>query len=142
VSVSAYSLPPGKDVIGENNTVASFRFADGSVGNLTYCTVGSATSAGERVEAFAPGFGATTENFKRLVVQKNLVSTRNLWYAEKGYRSQMESFFTRLRQGQPPEVTVADGARATISCLRMLSSARELLPFTIDWQAGVGHQAQ
>ena len=142
VNVSAYSLPSGKDVIGENNLVASFRFADGSVGNLTYCTVGSTTSAGERVEAFAPGLGAATENFKRLVVQKNLVNTRNLWFAEKGYRAQMESFFSRLRKGQPPEVTVADGARATICCLRMLSSARELLPFTIDWQAGVGHPAQ
>lgn len=142
VSVSAYSLPPGKDVIGENNLVASFRFADGSVGNLTYCTVGSSSSAGERVEAFAPGLGANTENFKRLVVQKNLVRTRNLWFADKGYREQMESFFNRLRQGVPPEITVADGARATICCLRMLSSARELIPFTIDWQAGLGHPAQ
>jgi predicted dehydrogenase len=142
VNVSAYSLPPGKDVVGENNLVASFRFADGSIGNLTYCTVGSATSAGERVEAFAPGLGASSENFRRLVVQKNLVRTRSLWFADKGYREQMESFFSRLRQGVPPEITVADGARATICCLRMLSSARELIPFTIDWQAGIGHPAQ
>ncbi len=56
VSVSAYSLPTGKaDPIGENNLAASFRFADGSVGNLTYCTVGSKTSGGERVEVFAEG---------------------------------------------------------------------------------------
>jgi hypothetical protein len=55
-SVSAYSLPTGKqDPIGENNVVASFRFTDGSVGNLTYCTVGSKTSGGERVEGFAQG---------------------------------------------------------------------------------------
>src|SRR5204863_9458947 len=66
VSVSAYSLPAGKkDPIGENNLAASFHFADGSVGNLTYCTVGSRTSAGERVEVFAQGIGASTENFRR-----------------------------------------------------------------------------
>src|SRR4030095_13875893 len=44
-SVFAYSLPTDKkEPIGENNLVASFRFADGSIGNLTYCTVGSKTS--------------------------------------------------------------------------------------------------
>ena len=49
LEVSAYSLPVGKkEPIGENNMVASFRFADGSIANLTYCTVGSRTSGGER----------------------------------------------------------------------------------------------
>lgn len=136
ISVSAYSLPSvGKDIIGENNMVASFRFADGSVGNLTYCTVGSQTSAGERVEVFAPGLGAGSENFKRLIVQKNSVHTRKFWYAEKGYKTQMESFLNRLRKGLPPEITVHDGARATIACLRMLESARDRVPCTIDWQS-------
>ncbi len=59
-------LPTGKqDPIGENNMVACFRFADGSIGNLTYCTVGSKTSGGERVEAYVQGLGLETENFKR-----------------------------------------------------------------------------
>ncbi|MBV8811167.1 MAG: bi-domain-containing oxidoreductase, partial [Acidobacteriaceae bacterium] len=53
VSVSAFMLPTGKqDPIGENNMVACFQFADGSIGNLTYCTVGSRTSGGERVEVY------------------------------------------------------------------------------------------
>src|SRR5437763_16707210 len=70
VAVSAYSLPTGKsDPIGENNIVASFRFEDGSIANLTYCTVGSKTSAGERLEAFAPGVGAFTEDFKRVGIK-------------------------------------------------------------------------
>ena len=77
VSVSAYSLPTGKsDPIGENNLVASFRFADGSIGNLTYCTVGSKTSGGERVEVFAQGVGAFTEDFKRVGVHKGMRTAR------------------------------------------------------------------
>lgn len=142
LSVSAYSLSSAKDIVAENNIAASFRFADGSVGNLTYCTVGSETSTGERVEAFAPGVAASCENFKKLVVQKKIVRTRNLWFAEKGYRAQMESFFTSLRKGLPPEITVEDGARSTICCLRMLTSARELVPCTIDSQPGEGRDVQ
>src|SRR5581483_9433272 len=82
IEVSAFTLPTGKkDPIGENNMVASFRFADGSIGNLTYCTVGSRTSAGERVEAFAPGLGAFAEDFKRSEIRTGGVSKSSTWFA-------------------------------------------------------------
>jgi predicted dehydrogenase len=125
IAVSAFSLPTGREApIGENNLAATFRFADGSVGNLTYCTVGSQTSGGERVEAFAPGLGASAENFKKLTIQTNLVRNHSSLFAQKGYQQQMKSFFQALRNGKEPAVTVRDGARATLGCLRMLESAR------------------
>lgn len=133
VSVSAYSLPTGhKEPVGENNVVASIHFADGSIGNLTYCTVGSKTSAGEHVEVFAQGIGVTTEDFKRLTVNAATRSTRSRWSAEKGYAAQMEAFLKGIRTGHQPEVTVRDGARATIVCLRLLQSARTSSPCAID----------
>jgi predicted dehydrogenase len=146
VMVSALSLPMGKkEPIGENNLVASFRFADDSVANLTYCTVGSKTSGGERVEAFASGIGATAEDFKRLTLYTNPVSQQSSWFAEKGYAEQMRSFFQQIRGGQTrngqirneevPSVTVDDGARATIVCLKLLESARTMSPCTLDWKA-------
>jgi len=138
-AVSAYSLPAGKrEPIGENNLVASFRFADGSVGNLTYCTVGSRISAGERVEAFAQGIGVVVEDFKRLKIQTGLGRTRSRLFADKGYRPQLESFLTAIRKDTTPEVTARDGARATIGCLRMLESARTKGPCAIDLDATLG----
>jgi predicted dehydrogenase/threonine dehydrogenase-like Zn-dependent dehydrogenase len=137
VAVSAFSLPTGKkDPIGENNLVASFHFADGSVGNLTYCTVGSRrTSGGERVEIFTPGMGASAEDFKQVTVFTGTVRKRSSWFAEKGYREQMQAFFSSLQGGRSPDITVVDGARATIGCLRMLESARTLVPCRIDIQS-------
>ncbi len=133
IEVSAYSLPTGKrDPIGENNLVAAFRFADGSIGNLTYCTVGSRTSAGERVEAFMAGAGAMAEDFKQSVVRTGMARKNSSWFAEKGYQAQMRSFFAAIRQGKPPDITVRDGVRSTLGCLRMLQSARERTPCTID----------
>lgn len=124
-SVSAFSLPTGTaDPVGENNLAASFHFSDGSVGNLTYCTVGSKTSGGERVEAFAPGIGLKTEDFKWFSIAKGMRHDRRRWWAEKGYQAQMDDFFDAIRKGRQPEVTVADGVRSTIGCLRMLESAR------------------
>jgi predicted dehydrogenase/threonine dehydrogenase-like Zn-dependent dehydrogenase len=135
INVCAYSLPTGRqDPIGENNLAASFRFSDGSVGNLTYCTVGSKTSGGERVEAFAPGLGIVTENFKRLSIFTKIRRSRSRWFAEKGYGEQLSQFFAAIRSGRPVAVTALDGARATIGCLRMLASARILEPLAINLQ--------
>ncbi len=134
VSVSAYTLPTGKkDPIGENNMVACFRFADGSIGNLTYCTVGSRTSGGERVEAYVQGLGIHTEDFKSLAICGGVRQKRTRMFAEKGYAAQIENFIQDLRNGGTPAVTVRDGARSTIGCLRMLESAKESVPKTIDW---------
>lgn len=131
-SVAAYSLPTGKaDPIGENNMVASFRFADGSIGGLTYCTVGSKTSGGERVEVFAGGLGAYSENFKRVAINQSMRRTRSRMWPDKGYFEQMDDFMSSIREGREPEVTVRDGARATLGCLAMLESARSHAPASI-----------
>jgi predicted dehydrogenase len=133
IIVSAISLPADrKEPVGENNIVASFRFADGSIGNLTYCTVGSSTSGGERVELYAAGVGAVVEDFKRLKVNTNKRRAKSNWWPEKGYDAQMKSFLTRIQEEREPEVTVHDGVRATVACLRMLESARTLRPCAID----------
>jgi predicted dehydrogenase/threonine dehydrogenase-like Zn-dependent dehydrogenase len=133
IEVSAYSLPTDKkDPIGENNLVAAFRFADGSIANLTYCTVGSRTSGGERLEVFAAGLGGTAEDFKHSVLQTGVVRKTSSWFAEKGYEVQMRAFFAALKQGKPPDITVRDGVRSTLGCLCMLQSAREHAPCPID----------
>ena len=133
VEVTAYSLPTGKmDPIGENNLVASFRFADDSIANLTYCTVGSRTSGGERVEAFAPGTGAMAEDFKTSMIKTGVVRTSSSWFAKKGYADQMRDFFSAIKEGRPTQVTVLDGVRSTLGCLRVMESARERAPRSID----------
>ena len=114
--------------------VASFLFADGSIGNLTYCTIGSRTSGGERVEIFMQGMGMQSEDFKRLTTLGSLRKTQKKMFAEKGYDTQIEEFVRDLRAGKVPEVTVRDGARATIGCLRMLEAARIQKPCPIDWE--------
>ena len=136
VVVSAFSLPTRKrDPIGENNLVASFRFADGSIANLTYCTVGSKSSGGERAEVFAPGIGVTAEDFKHLTIRANLVTRRSSWFAKKGYIEQMSAFLGEIRAGKSPSVTADDGARATLVCLKMLESTRTMSPCALDWKA-------
>jgi predicted dehydrogenase/threonine dehydrogenase-like Zn-dependent dehydrogenase len=135
-SVSAFSLPTEtKDPVGQNNIAASFHFVDGSVGNLTYCTIGSKTSGGERVEVFAQGAAAWTEDFKKLAVLGSMKRTSSRMWAEKGYEAQLTAFFDGVRTGKPVSPGVIDGVRSTVGCLRMLDSAREQKPFAIDLES-------
>jgi predicted dehydrogenase/threonine dehydrogenase-like Zn-dependent dehydrogenase len=125
VEVAAFALPTGKShPIGENNLAATFRFADGSVGNLTYCTLGSRTSGGERVEVFSDAIGVATEDFTRLDVRGGVRRTRTRWWPEKGYAGLIASFVQAVKSGKEPPVTVRDGTRATLGCLEMLEAAR------------------
>jgi predicted dehydrogenase/threonine dehydrogenase-like Zn-dependent dehydrogenase len=139
VSVSAFSLPTDRpEPVGQNNIAASFQFADGSVAGLTYSTVGSARSGGERVEVFAPGIGVTSEDFKQLTVNTSQRSRKSRFFAQKGYEAQMNAFIDAIRFGKPGAVTIVDGTRATVACLRMLDAARTRQPQTIEWEHLLG----
>jgi predicted dehydrogenase/threonine dehydrogenase-like Zn-dependent dehydrogenase len=133
VSVTAHSFPPElKDPVGENNVCASFRFADGSIAALTYGTAGSPALAGERVEIFASGISAGTEDFKRFWHAGRTRGGKSKWFADKGYEAQMRAFAAAIRGEEVPAVTVRDGARATLCCLAMIEAARSGRAETID----------
>jgi predicted dehydrogenase len=138
-SVSAFSLPTDVEApIGENNLAAAVRFADGSVANLTYCTVGSRTSGGERVEVFAAGVGAVTEDFRRLSIRGATARSSSKLFADKGYDEQFAAFCQAVRTGGPSPVSAMDGARSTIMCLRLLESARAGgAPQPVNWRSVV-----
>jgi predicted dehydrogenase len=142
LDVAAFSLPTGrKDPIGDNNIAASFRFADGSVGNLTYCTVGSKSSGGERVEVFAGGVGAWTQDFKSIGIQNGTAKTKSKWWAEKGYENQMRRFLASVKEGRAPDVTVIDGARATLGCIRMMEAAKSGRVLALDLERVIARTA-
>lgn len=130
VSVSAYGF-------GGHNVAASFRFADGSIGNFIYTVVGSETSGGEFVEVFAPGVGVSTEDFKRLTVKKRSVARSSKFFAAKGYDAQLASFVASLKQGSETPITVRDGFRATLCCLRMLESVQTGMPVNIHFDGAM-----
>ena len=132
-NVSAYCLPTGKtDPVGENNLVATFRFADGSIGTLNYSTIGSRRAQGERVEVFAKGMTSLVQDFKRFESTSQMKRTRSTLWAHKGYEDQLRSFFRSIASGEAPEITVRDGARATVVCVEMLKSAQTFSGREID----------
>jgi predicted dehydrogenase len=134
--VSAYCLPTNRtEPIGENNLVASFRFADGSIATLNYSTIGAKQAGGESVEVFAKGVTSVVQDFKRFKSVANVPRKRTTLFAYKGYEAQLRSFFDSINRGEAPDITVRDGARATLVCLEMLRSAKTLTPREINLES-------
>jgi len=132
INVSVYCLPTtSHDPVGQNNMVATFSFADGSIGSLNYSTVGAMGASGERVEVFAKGITGVVEDFRKLKIVSNLTRNRSTLWPHKGYKAQLESFFLSIAQSESPKATVRDGARATAVCVQMLRSAETRAPQAI-----------
>ena len=123
-SVSAYRLPKrSSEPFGENNVVASFKYADGSVAALTYCTVGNPKGGGERVEAYAPGVSVAAEDFKTLFTPGAFREKHEKLVVDKGYDEQLAAFAKAINGESVAYPNGYDGARATIGCIRLLSAA-------------------
>lgn len=135
VRVSARVLPVDQaGSVASDSMAAVIEFADGSVANLTYCTVGSKTSGGERLEVFGAGFCVETENFRRLVVKRGLALTSRKFFPDKGYQEQLASFFQSIRDGRPQDIGIADGVRATMVCLKLLEASRSGGFLPVNWE--------
>ena len=133
ISVTAQSLPIGnEEPLGINNITASIKFADDSIGNFLYTTVGSDAGQGELVEVFSNGVVVSTEDFKRVSVKKTKEKSRSRKFAAKGYDLQMAKFIEDIKAGENTAVSFFDGARATIVCLLMIESAKRGTPVDID----------
>lgn len=135
VRVSAYSLPADlPEPSGRNNVAASFQFDDGSIVNFTYCTAGSSSSGGEKVEIFAPGIGVHVEDMKTLDIRSRSPKKKSVYLPEKGYAAMLDHIVGAILKGERPSITELDGSRATIACLRLLESADHRGRSTaVDW---------
>jgi hypothetical protein len=47
----------------------------------------------------------------------------------------MRGFIDAIRRGEQPAVTVRDGARSTLVCLRILEAVRDRMPREVDLEA-------
>jgi predicted dehydrogenase len=72
------------------------------------------------------------QDFKRFKSVSTVPRKRSTLWAYKGYEAQLRAFFDSINRGESPDITVRDGARATLVCLEMLRSAKTLTPREIN----------
>jgi len=118
VRVHALHTPDDPD-----NLVATFRFADGSTGIVSYLTDGDTRYPKEMFEAFGRGSVARLDNFRKSEMWRGGKPDRDraLLRADKGQADEMDAFVRAARTGSPmpiPFASLVATTRATLAAHR------------------------
>jgi predicted dehydrogenase/threonine dehydrogenase-like Zn-dependent dehydrogenase len=111
------------------NVHATLRFADGSVGTISYVTDGSSRFPKETLDLIGDGRNGRLDNFQRVTVWSATGKSgrRVLAGQDKGQRAQLERFVHAVRAGSAmpiPVESLAATTRATLAVENSLSSGR------------------
>jgi predicted dehydrogenase/threonine dehydrogenase-like Zn-dependent dehydrogenase len=122
IEVETKSVSSSEQHSGEN-VITSLRFANGSLGTISYLSNGDRSYSKERVEVFGGGAVAVLEDFRRLELvrhgKKQTFGSR--FRQDKGHRSELKAFADAMRGGQVP-IPFEEIVSSTLATLRASDS--------------------
>lgn len=124
VKVSAHLLGECQPTHQIQDFSAVIEFADGSIGNLVYTSVGSKPLGKERLEVFCDGTGAVVDDYKNLTIRGAAKVDEKVRRVDKGHNEEFEHFLAAVTGKVQPLITHVDGVQAAMVCLAILESAR------------------
>jgi predicted dehydrogenase/threonine dehydrogenase-like Zn-dependent dehydrogenase len=127
VEVHAQQTPGGADLH------VTLRFADGSLGDITYATGGDSRFPKETFDVSGGGRNARLDNFARATVwtRNGKDVKRALTGQDKGQRSQLERFVGAVRSGSPMPIDWASLAATTLATIATETSLVSGRPVTL-----------
>jgi predicted dehydrogenase len=122
IEVETKSVSSSEQHSGEN-VITSLRFANGSLGTISYLSNGDRSYSKERLEVFGGGAVAVLEDFRRLELvrhgKKQTFGSR--FRQDKGHRSELKAFADAMRGGQVP-IPFEEIVSSTLATLRASDS--------------------
>lgn len=131
VSVHANSIDTqDESIIGDDNTVISIKFADGSVGSIGYFAEGGKSMPKERCEIIGGGRSAVIDNFTKVELYgKSRKQTKK--FSGKGHSEEMVEFVTALKTGIPA-ISMDSQIATTLASFAVLESIETGAAIKID----------
>ena len=109
----------------EDNVNISLRFANGSIGTVSYLAVGSKTLPKEYVEVYKAGVTGVLHDFKELAVYgKGKPWTKRLVAQDKGQPAMMRLFLESVREGRPSPIPFEELHAGTLATFKAVESFR------------------
>jgi len=117
-----------------DNIVATLKFANGTLGTISYLANGEKSASKERVEVFGGGAVAILEDFRRLELirngRKQIVRAR--WRQDKGHKAEMQAFVDALLGKTPPPIPFEQIVGSTLATLRLQNSCQTGQSLTVE----------
>jgi predicted dehydrogenase/threonine dehydrogenase-like Zn-dependent dehydrogenase len=109
-----------------DNVIATLKFANGTVGAISYLANGDKAASKERVEVFGGGSVAVLEDFRHLefVRHGRKQVTRARWGQDKGHKGEMQAFVDAVRGKIANPMPFEQIAGSTLATIRLQNSCQ------------------
>ncbi|HRN50936.1 MAG TPA: bi-domain-containing oxidoreductase [Anaerolineales bacterium] len=121
---------PDDERFKQDNVQITLRFADGSMGTVTYLANGDRSLPKERMELFCSGKVAVLDDFRQLELTEDGRTRTQRGKQDKGHRAGVQSFLAAIQAGGPapiPYEQLFGGARAAFGALQSLETGKQIL---------------
>jgi predicted dehydrogenase/threonine dehydrogenase-like Zn-dependent dehydrogenase len=123
------------DVPAEDNVMITLKFADGSLGTVSYFAVGDARFPKERIEIFGEGKAAVIDDFRGGFFsyqghQKKL----RAWGQDKGHKNEMEIFVDSILNGKPFPMPFEQIVLSMMTTFKAVESLRTGRPIEVGFK--------
>ncbi|HWZ83122.1 MAG TPA: bi-domain-containing oxidoreductase [Terriglobales bacterium] len=125
VEVQARTLGNAGQYSGDN-VIASLRYANGTLGTITYLANGDKAASKERVEVFGGGSVGILDDFRTLELVRHgrRHVTRSRWRQDKGHRQEMQAFIDAARGMIVAPIPFEQIVGSTLATLRLQNSCQ------------------
>lgn len=128
VKVYAECIDSKNDTLkNEDNIAIVVKFANGSVGNLTYIANGDKAMPKEHLEIFGGNVSFTVNDFKNGMLYRGNKETK-ITNTGKGHKEEVEAFMNAVQKGQPAPIDFNSLYLTTLVTLKVLDSLTTGLP--------------
>jgi predicted dehydrogenase/threonine dehydrogenase-like Zn-dependent dehydrogenase len=117
-----------------DNIIATLKFANGTLGTISYLANGDKSASKERIEVFGGGSVAILEDFRRLELVRNgrKQITRARWTQDKGHKLEMQAFVDAVRGNSPAPIPFEQIVSSTLATMRLQNSCQTGQSLKID----------
>lgn len=125
-TVSAFKMPDVGRYSGDN-LCATLRFANGSVGTITYASNGDRRFSKERVEVFTQGRVAVLDDFRELhtICGGRSRRSRSFFKVDKGHTAAWQEFAKAVCCGEPSPIAFDQLINGTLTTLALARASSE-----------------
>jgi predicted dehydrogenase/threonine dehydrogenase-like Zn-dependent dehydrogenase len=113
----------------DDSVVITVKFADGSVGTISYFANGDAALPKERVEISSTGRSAVIDNFQQLCLYQNGKKREfKLSTVDKGHQEEVRRFLAAVQEGQASPIPFDSLMATTLATLKAVESLQVGVP--------------
>jgi predicted dehydrogenase/threonine dehydrogenase-like Zn-dependent dehydrogenase len=112
----------------QDNVTIQITFADGSIGNILYTSLGARSLPKERVEVFAGGTTLVIDNFKQTLIYGAEVKKQGGVQQDKGQPEMLRAFLDAIRTGGASPIPVVQIVSTSLVTFGVIESLRTNVP--------------